>query len=171
MPGVTRQPVPETALHAKYARNGGHADCFVTDIARQVTHAEYVEAFYTSWLFRLERLVLTCLVFKPSTDAEARAVARGERDRFAAWFLEARAPDQLLMHDYQDKTRSWFKVESLRREPPTTRLYFGTGIKPVTDENGTKRLGVFFKLLMGFHLLYARALLSAARSRLERSGR
>jgi hypothetical protein len=171
MPGVTRQPVPETALHAKYARNGGHADCFVTDIARQVTHAEYVEAFYTSWLFRLERLVLTCLVFKPSTDAEARALARGERDRFAAWSLEARAPDQLLMHDYQDKTRSWFKVESLPRERPTTRLYFGTGIKPVTDGSGTKRLSIFFRLLMGFHLLYARALLSTARSRLERSGR
>jgi hypothetical protein len=170
MPGVTRQPVPETALHARYARDGGHADCFVTDIARQVTHAEFVEAFYTTWLFKLERLVLTCLVSKPSTDAEARALARGERDRFAAWFLEARAPDELLMYDFQDRTRSWLKVEPLNGDLSGTRLYFGTGIRAITDSSGAKRLGGSFKFLMGFHLLYARALLSTARSRLERSG-
>ena len=171
MPGVTRQPAPETALHARYARNGGHADCFVTEISRQVTHAEFVEAFYTTWLFKLERFVLTCLVLKPSTDAEARALARGERDRFAAWFLEARAPDELLVHDYQNKTRSWLKVEALPGTPPRTRLYFGTGIRAVRDGSGAPRLSAFFKLLMGFHLLYARSLLSAARSRLERSSR
>jgi hypothetical protein len=171
MPGVTRQPVPETALHARYAREGGHADCFVTDIARPVTHAEFVAAFYTTWLFKLERLVLAWLVSKPSTDAEARALARGERDRFAAWFLEARAPDELLMHDFQDKTRSWLKVEPLPGDPSGTRLYFGTGIRAVTDPGGAQRLGGSFRLLMGFHLLYARALLSTARSRLERSGR
>jgi hypothetical protein len=171
MSGVTRQPVPETALHAKYARNGGHADCFVTEIARPVTHAEFVEAFYTTWLFKLERLVLTCLLFKPSTDAEARALARGERDRFAAWFLEARAPDELLVHDYQNKTRSWLKVEPLPGEAARTRLCFGTGILAIADRDGVPRLSIFFKLLMGFHLIYARSLLSTARSRLERSGR
>jgi hypothetical protein len=169
MPGVTRQPVPETALHAKYARNGGHADCFATDIARPVTHAEFVEAFYTTWLFKLERLVLACLVSKPSTDAEVRALARGERDQFAAWFLEARAPDELLMHDFQNRTRSWLKVETLPGAVPGTRLYFGTGIRTITDKSGGQRIGSSFKLLMGFHLLYARALLSTARSRLERS--
>lgn len=169
MSAVTRQPVPENALHAKYARESGHADCFVADVSREVTHAEYVESFYTTWLFKLERLILTWLVSKPSTDAEARAVARGERDQFAAWFLEARAPNELVMHDFQDKTRSWFKVERL--PGAGTRLYFGTGIKPVKRRNGAREIGSSFRLLMGVHLLYSRALLSAARSRLERSRR
>jgi hypothetical protein len=170
MPGVRRHPVPVEALHAKYARHGGHADCYVTEIARDVTHSEFVEAFYTSWLFRLERFVLAWLVNKPSTDAEARALARGERERFAAWTLESRAPNELLMQDYQDKTRSWFKVEPTSGPPPGTRLCFGTAIAPVTDRRtGAKRLGVFFSVLMGFHLVYSRALLAAARWRLARS--
>lgn len=169
MPGVRRQPVPAGALHARYATHGGHADCYVTEIAREVAHAEFVEAFYTSWLFKLERFVLTWLVNKPSTDAEARALARGERDTFAAWFLESRVPDELLVHDYQDKTRSWFKVEQIPGPRPGTRLYFGTGIASITDcQTGTRRLSVFFIVLMGFHLVYSRALLAAARSRLAR---
>ncbi len=169
MPGVRRQPVPADALHAKYANHGGHADCYVTEIAREVAHAEFVEAFYTSWLFKLERFVLTWLVNKPSTDAEARALARGERDTFAAWFLESRAPDELLMHDYQDKTRSWFKVERIPGPTAGTRLYFGTGIASITNRmTGARRLSVFFITLMGFHLVYSRALLAAARSRLAR---
>ena len=165
---VIRQPTPSGALHEKYARAGGHADCFVADIARPVTLAEFVEAFYTTWLFKLERLVLACLVFKPSSDAEARALARGERDTFAAWFLEARAPDQLLVHDYQNKTRSWFKVEPMPGK--STRLYFGTGIAPIARRRtGAKGLSLSFRLLMRFHLVYARALLGAAHSRLARA--
>lgn len=166
---VRRGTPPEHALHEKYARAGGYTDCYVTELPRPVPHAEFVAAFYTSWLFKLERFVLTWLVDKPSTDSEAREVASGARTSFAAWAVEDRAHDQLLMCDFQNKTRSWFMV--MPAEPgPGTRLYFGTAIAPVTDrKSGAKRLSGGFRALLGFHKLYSRALLSAARSRLGRS--
>lgn len=160
---------PEHALHAKYAHAGGYADCYISRIARPVTHAEYVEAFYTTWLFKLERFVLTWFVDKPSSDAEARELARGAGNAFAAWTVEARAENQLLVCDFQNKTRSWLMVAPADHGAGTT-LYFGTAIVPVTNRRtGEKRLSAFFTALLTFHKVYARALLGAARSRLERS--
>ena len=162
-------PLPAHALHAKYAVPGGYVDCFVTDIARPVTHAEFVAAFYTTWLFKLERFVLTWIVAKESTDEEARELARGERTSFAAWTVEARAENQLLVCDFQGKTRSWFMVTPVPGETAGTRLLFGTAIVPVTDpKTGEQRLSTGFRALLGFHKAYSRALLGAARARLEK---
>lgn len=163
-------PVPRNALHARYADAGGYADAFVLDIDRRVTLAEFVEAFYTTWLFKLERFILKWLVDKPSTDAEARALALGERASFAAWSLEARARDELLMQDFQGKTRSWLSVAPRPDGAPGTRLLFGTGIAPITDRaTGRERLGAGFSALLSFHRLYSRALLGAAQARLARA--
>lgn len=162
-------PVPDTALHARYLRVGGYADAYALDIERDVTHAELVEAFYTTWLFKLERFILKWLVDKPSTDAEARALARGERAAFAAWTLEATAKDELLMQDFQGRTRSWLSVAPRHDGCGGTRLLFGTGIAPVTDRaSGKQRLGRGFSALLWFHRLYSRALLGAAHARLSR---
>ena len=126
----------------RYANDGGYADCFVVDVPRAISHAQYVEAFYTSCLFKLERFVLRWLVAKPSTDAEAHALALGKRESFAAWSVEARAPEQLLVCDYQGKTRSWLMVEpGFDNGAPVTRLYFGTGIDPMPPEWIGKLLG------------------------------
>jgi hypothetical protein len=162
---IRPQALPAHSLLNPYASNG-YADCFVADLAGSITHAQYVEAFYTSWLFKLERLVLRWLVAKPSTDEEARALALGNRDQFAAWSVEARAPEQLLVRDYQGKTCSWLMVEpGFENNAPSTRLYFGTGIVPrVNRQTGQRRLTFFFRALMPFHKFYARSLLSAARS-------
>ena len=52
----------------------------------------------------------------------------------------------------------------------STRLYFGSGIVPRVDRvTGEKRMGWGYRLLLGFHRLYSRALLAAARTRLARS--
>ena len=110
MTRIQSQPLPGHALHARYATEDAYTDCYSTVIGRKVTHAEFVEAFYTTWLFKLERWILGWSVKKPSTDAEARQIARGEIEYFAAWTLEARAPDQLLMCDFLGATRSWFMV-------------------------------------------------------------
>ena len=168
MAEVRPQALPAHALLNRYAVPDGYADCFVTGIPGTVSHGEYVEAFYCSWLFRLERLVLTLLVAKPSSDADARALALGERETFAAWSVEARAADQLLVCDYQGKTRSWLMVESVVEQgAPKTRLYFGTGIVPVSHrKSGGRRLSSGFSVLLPFHRLYSRALLRAARARL-----
>ena len=161
---IQAQPLPRHALLQRYAGDGGYADCFVTEVPIPVSHAEFVTAFYSSWLFKLERLVLTTLVFKPSSDQQAAQLARGERAAFAAWTVEARAPDELLVCDYQGKTRSWLMIEKI---DGGTRLYFGTGIVPVTDRHtGQRRLSAGFRALLPFHRRYARALLNAARARL-----
>lgn len=158
--------LPAHALLARYGTDGGYADCYVTELPLVVTHAEYVEAFYTTWLFRLERHILAWLVRKPSTDAEAGELARGARNGFAAWSVEDRAGNQLLMCDFQGRTRSWLMIETA---PANTRLYFGSGIAPRVDPvTGEKRLGSGFRALLGFHKLYSRALLGAARARLRR---
>jgi len=165
---VRLHPLPAHALLTRYADNGAYADCFVADMAPGISHADYVAAFYTSWLFRLERLVLLCLVAKPSSDEQAGELARGERERFAAWTVEAREPDQLLVCDYQGKTRSWLMCQAAIDDGnAVTRLYFGTAIVPLIDaKTGRQRTSLFFRALLPFHKLYARALLRAARSRL-----
>ena len=164
---MTVAKLPGHALLARYARDGSYADCYVTELPLVVTHAEYVEAFYTTWLFKLERLILAWLVNKPSTDAEAGVLARGQRDSFAAWSVEGRVGNQLLMCDYQSRTRSWLMVENT---PASTRLYFGSGIVPRVDrETGAKRMGPGFRALLGFHKLYSRVLLCVARNRLART--
>jgi hypothetical protein len=162
--------LPKDALLSKYARAGAYTDCFTADIAKPVSHAAYVEAFYTCRLFKVERFLLTWLVFKPSTDAQARELASGASNSFAAWRVEERSANQLLVCDFLGQTRSWLMIG-----PPshggagTTRLYFGTAVIPVRDKaSGQARMSFAFKSLLPFHRLYSRALLYTARSRLSR---
>jgi hypothetical protein len=127
-----------------------------------------VAAFYTTWLFRLERWILRLAVARPSTDEEAHELARGERDSFAAWSVETRAPDQLLLRDFTGRTLSWFMVAAIEGLPGT-RLYFGSVVVPVRNpKTGETGLGPVHCLLLGFHKLYSRLLLGAAARRLGR---
>ena len=155
----------------KYTRSGAYTDCYVTEIPRRVSQAAYVEAFYTGTLFKLERLLLGALASRPSTDVQAKDVASGAIDVFAAWRVEERTEDQLLMCDLGGRTRSWFMAAPTAGNPASTRLYFGSGVVPLLDKkSGQAKLGFTFKALLGFHQLYSQALLSAARSRLSRAG-
>jgi hypothetical protein len=155
--------LPENALLREYTRRGDYTDGFAVDVPRAVTHAQFVTAFYTTWLFKLERLVLTG-IGKPSTDADASHLATGARDDFAAWSVEARAPDQILLRDFQGNTRSWLMVEPAANG---TRLLFGSAVvKRDRDAAGGKALTRGFSALLGFHVAYSRALLGAARAKL-----
>jgi len=156
---------PPSALLRKYTYEGAYTDCYVTEIPRSVCHAEYVEAFYTTWIFRLERLILTWLVAKPSSDADAGRLAHAEVESFAAWSVEGRAPDQLLLCDYLGRTRSWLMVAPTGRGAGT-RLYFGSAVVPVRTKSGELKLGFNFTALLGFHKVYSRVLLWAAGARL-----
>jgi hypothetical protein len=127
-----------------------------------------VAAFYTTWLFRLERWILRLAVARPSTDEEAHQLARGEREAFAAWSVEARAPGQLLMCDFTGRTRSWLMVAPIAGTTGT-RLCFGSVVVPVRDpKTGEMGLGPVHGPLIGFHQLYSRLLLGAAARRLAR---
>jgi hypothetical protein len=149
---IEEGPLPANALLQKYAEAGAYTDCFHTDILDNVVLADYVEAFYTTWLFKLERIILRLLVKKPSTDEDARKLSLGEIDKFAAWYVEERNQHQLLMSDFRDHTRSWFMVSP-------GRLYFGSAVVPKDRPS--------YKLLLSFHRLYSRLLLAAAKSRLQ----
>ncbi|NGY05738.1 DUF2867 domain-containing protein [Solimonas terrae] len=144
-------------------RQGHYTDCYTTRIPGTISQAEYVEAFYTTALFKLERRLLRWLAAAPSSDDEARALARAERNRFAAWQVEARSPDQLLLA--AGRTKSWLMV---RPQGGTTRLYFGSAVVPGRSRAGRSGLGPTFAALLGFHKLYSRALLRAARRRLAK---
>lgn len=166
MSTITTPPLPPFALLARYTGDGGYTDCYATDLPGSVSHAEFVAAFYTTWLFKLERAILEWLVAKPSTDGEAEQLAQGARDSFAAWTVEASAPNQLLLCDFLGNTRSWLMVEP-RHDGGTTRLYFGSAVVPRSRRGtGRRRLGLRYRALLGFHRRYSRALLSAARARL-----
>ncbi|ESQ81826.1 hypothetical protein AEAC466_19885 [Asticcacaulis sp. AC466] len=153
--------LPEGALLAPYRQARAYTDGYVVDLPGTMSLADYIQAFYTSGLFKLERLVLAALVAKPSTDADVVALAVGQSARFAAWTTEARTADQILMCDYQSKTRSWLMC--VPKDGGGTRLYFGSAVVPERIlSNGAVYLGLFFHLLLPFHIVYSRALLRAA---------
>ena len=162
--------LPAHSLLGKY-RASGYADCYSAEITPPVSHAEYVEVFYTTKPFKLERLLLRWLVSRPSTDAQARELAAGSLDRFAAWTVEARAADQLLLCDFHGRTRSWLMSEPLANGEGT-RLYFGSAVVPSVDRaTGKARMGFVFGALLGFHKIYSQVLLRAAVARLAERGR
>jgi hypothetical protein len=166
MNAVIAEPMPDQALLSRYRERQAFTDCYVVDVPQPVSLAEYVEAFYTTPLFKLERLFLTFTVDKPSSDADARLMARGESAKFAAWTVEARTEDQILLCDFLGKTRSWLMCVP---QPGGTRLYFGTAVVPKRiSAAGQVSLGSAFRLMLVFHRLYAPALLSAAANRLRK---
>lgn len=168
MADVQACDLPSTALLRTYRDGGGYADCYVAKIDGHYTHAQFVAAFYTTWLFKLERGILRWLARKPSSDAQAAQLAQGAIDTFAAWQVEARAPDQILLADYIGRTRSWLMVaHATTAEPVRTLLYFGSAVVPKRGTDGARRLGIVFAALLGFHRLYSRMLLRAARARLS----
>ena len=165
--------IPPDALLQACRAAGTYTDCYVCEVPGQVSHAAFVEAFYTSPLFKLERGLLHWLARQPATDADARLLAEGAAERFSAWRVEARSPDQLLLADFTGRTRSWLMVASAGDvdEPSGTRLYFGSAVvpkRPHGAENAGKdagRMGFVFHALLGFHRLYSRLLLGSARAR------
>ncbi len=161
--GVSKRELPGSALLGVYNRTEGcYTDCYTVDVPREVVLADFVAAFYTTWLFKLERFILKHAVSRPSTDQDARDVANGTIDRFAAWSVENRTADQLLMCDMAGRTRSWFMAEP---HGVGARLYFGSAVVPAKP--GDNKLGIVFSALLGFHKLYSRALLAAAMRRLS----
>ncbi len=164
---IRSSTVHPAALLAKYHDGHSFTDSYCTEVDGAIPLAAFVEAFYTTPLFRLERFILTWLVRRPSTDDEAHAIAIGAADRFAAWHVEARTAHELLVS--AGRTRSWFMVEPVaKQEGDVTRLHFGSAVVAVAGGAGDKpSLGFVFHALLGFHKLYSRALLRAAGARLR----
>jgi hypothetical protein len=158
--------LPEDALLARYARTDAYTDCYRTEVPWAVSFAEYVTAFYTTFLFKLERSILTWAVSRPSTDEQTTQLAEGKVDTFAAWYVEARSENQILLCDFRNRTRCWLMVSPLHDDTGIrTQLYFGSAVVPLRDRmSGRPSMGWAFGALAGFHKIYSVALLYSARS-------
>jgi len=182
---IGQEAVPEEALLKTYRggvrpeRWGRYGDCFSVTVDRAVRLADFVFAFYTSPLFRIERRMLA-LVGARSSDAAARALAEGSAASFAVWYVGERTETQLLMCDRYERTRSWFRV--VRKSGDCTLLQFGSAVAAASGDGTARGEGAGhgegagagrriggFRLLLGFHVLYSQLLLHSAKVALERA--
>ena len=157
---------PEAALQA-YSVPGTYTDCYSVTVPGSIGQADFVTAFYTTAVFRLERFLLAAFMSRSSTDADAANLAAGKSDRFAVWSVEHRSAGQLLLA--AGPTRSWLMARPAGSAAPhSTTLYFGSAVVPTrVDGNGHPGMGWPFHALLGFHKLYSRTLLHAAARRLR----
>lgn len=170
MPQVSPRELPERALLQRHREIGAYTDCYAVEVPGAVSLADYVTAFYTTPLFKTERLILRLALGRRSTDAQARELATGAGSRFAAWDVEARAEDQLLVCEPFGKTCSWLMTEPVEGDTPATRLYFGSAVATRRNpRSGVYQMAPHFRPLNGLHRLYSVALLRAAARRLRRS--
>jgi hypothetical protein len=171
MPSAQPCEVPPNSLLRTYKNGAGFADCYVAELPGAVTQQSFIEAFYTSPLFKVERTLLQYLASRPATDADAKQLAGGMATKFSAWRVEAQSPSELLLADFTGRTRSWLMAAPVEvsGQPPRTRLYFGSAVVPLSRQagraanaGGKPRMGWMFHALLRFHRLYSRLLLGAA---------
>ncbi len=155
-------PVPRDAFLGAYAaQDGTYTDCFEVMHPLETDLAEFIAAFYTTWLFRLERVVLGISLRKRITDADVAALATGQADTFAAWRVEQRDQAQVLMCDLGGLTRSWLAVAP--KDGGVTRLLFGSGVVAKGEA-----LPAWVRATLPLHRLYSKALLRTAERKLRR---
>ena len=143
-------------------------DCYRIEWAAPVSLPNFIEAFYSSSVFKLERGILAVAVGKAATDQQAHALAHEELRNFSIWKVESRSALEILLST--GRTRSWLMVAPALESGST--LFFGSAVFPGSNRNSG--MGFPFHALLGFHKLYSRALLGSAASRLtvvqERNG-
>ncbi|MBY0422549.1 MAG: hypothetical protein K2Q06_09610, partial [Parvularculaceae bacterium] len=142
------------ALIESYAARGDYVDCFTADVAVPATIDDLVEAFFNCRAFRPERLILKALLGKTPLSPDWRLAPPGEERPSAAWFVEARARDEILFCDFMRYTRCWLRCE--RRGPQGVRIYFGTAFARRRNAS-IAALNLFFATVRPAHALYAKA--------------
>lgn len=196
---IVREAVPEDSLLKTHRgavhpeRWGNYGDCFSVRVDRAASLADFVFAFYTSPLFRIERLILRVLARAPADDGDARALAQGSATKFSIWYAGERSATELLMCDRYERTRLWFRVVPLNGGG--TLLQFGSAVAAATGATGataataaapassapggaaassSRRVsapGAVFRLLLQFHIVYSQLLLSAAKAGVLKNAR
>ena len=168
MAAVQPCEVPLNCLLRSYKDGAGYADCYVAEVPGSITQEAFVEAFYTSPLFKVERTILKYLASKPATDAEAKQLAEGKAAKFSAWRIERQSSSELLLADFTGRTRSWLMAAPVTDSAAatSTRLYFGSAVVERNSRSGQNpSMGWLFHGLLGFHRVYSRLLLAAASRR------
>ena len=166
---IEKCSVPASAMLARYSVDGAYTDCYLTEITGHVSLTEFMIAFYTTVLFRLERLILSLAVARPSNDLEVRLFADRTIDHFAAWHVEDRRENEILLCDFVGRTRSWLMtVPTNTMAGDRTQLYFGSAVVPKRNSRtGKLSLGFEFRTLLGFHQIYSVLLLYSAKLKIQ----
>ena len=155
---VTPQVPPPNSLLAALQAQGAFTDAYTLEHPAPVALAQWVAAFYSSRLFKLERGLIGLLLRRPASDAQARELGLAQREQFSAWQVKGRRAHEILLADLSGQTRSWLQVEAL--PGGATRLWFGSAVMPRPGSQ-PPRFGWGFRALLGFHRAYSRALLRA----------
>lgn len=161
MNAVVSTAIPVGTLLGFYAANGAFTDAYLITLDREVSLPEFIAAFYTSPLFKLERWLIAKSLRLPSTDQDAYELGIGKVDKFSAWHVESRDQHQAMLA--AGRTRSWFMVSPAAGH--RTTLYFGSAV--VARKRGG--LGWQFTALLGFHKAYSQLLPAAAAKRVSRT--
>ena len=170
MTRITAPPLPPQSLLARKRGPECYRDAFRASVAGEVSLGELVTAFFSSRAFLAERMALH-LIGRGADHADIAALAAGRTERFAAWQMEAREENELLMHDFLDQTCCWLAVSTRGPdgaldgplpvpERGRTFIWFGTGVREVG--------GPIMRNLQGAHRFYARQLLAGAARGLAR---
>ncbi len=162
MANVEARDLPQDSLLALHRGLECHRDAYAAVVPGEVSLGEFITAFYSSIQFMPERKLLG-LIGRGASRTDIGALADGRADSFAAWDVEARAENEILLRDFQDHTCSWLMVEFLPSSSEAvgqqeTRLWFGSGVR--NPDRGA------VSLLMPFHHWYSRVLLGGAVRRL-----
>lgn len=171
MPSVAIAELPPKAFLQTYKQSQSFTDCYMLQVPGHITQAAFVEAFYTSALFKIERTLLHYLAKRPASNQDAAQLASGGATQFSAWRVEAQDKEQLLLADFTGRTRSWLMAEAVldANGSPCTNLYFGSAVIPHHQAGfNTPKMGFMFNALIGFHKLYSRLLLRAAVGQIKR---
>lgn len=158
--------VPGDSLLMARWRPGDFADCYVAEVPGSVSLARYLTAFFSSPAFWLERNGLH-LIGRGANARDIAALAEGRTKAFAAWDIEERDADQILMRDFTGKTRCWLRVQALPNKD-ATRLHFGSWVN-AKGESG--KLSLITHAAYPFHRAYSRILLAGAVRNLRNQGK
>ena len=158
MTDILSPPLPDGALLARYQTAEDYTDCFVMDVPGEVSLADYIRHFYGSLSFWPERMVLG-LIGKGATVGDIDNLADHDATDFAAWSVEARTDDQILLRDFRGSTRSWLHVSSIEGG---TRLWFGSAVIATSRNGEDKALPKAAVALMDGHVFYAKQLIRGA---------
>jgi hypothetical protein len=125
--------LPEGAMLSRYAQSGTYTDCYFMDMPMKIGLSEYIKSIYTTPLFKIERGILALIARRPSTDLGAEELANNKTKQFAAWSVEDRGANQMLLCDFMGRTRSWL-IRLLKYR------FWGDSLKILTSQNALQAI-------------------------------
>ena len=122
MKKVDEMPLHAGTFIAEQAElTGYYTDCYGIELGHAITLPEFINAFYTTPLFRLERLILALTPKGRMKDADVTALSSGESDNMSVWKVEGRRDSEILLS--AGRTKSWLMVVP---SPNGSLLFFGS---------------------------------------------